>query len=70
MKRIKAWRRSWGFQCGLSFVYVREFRSRENQTPNLSFVVALNNEQTEDDIKRLVKTEIHKRISPQQTMKF
>lgn len=67
---LHAWRRRWGFQVGLSFVAVSEYRSRENPKPNLSFVVALTGEQTIEEVQKLVRTEIHKQISPQQTMKF
>jgi hypothetical protein len=70
MHYLKAWRRRFGFQCGQSFVAVREYRSRENATPSLSFVVALTFEETIEEIQKLVRTEIHRRISPQQTMNF
>lgn len=62
---LRAWRRRWGFQYGLSCVAIKEYISRENATPNLSFIVDLTVEETIEDIKRLVRTEIYKRINHQ-----
>lgn len=65
IRYLRAWRRRFGYQYGLTFVAVKEYVSRENATPSLSFVVTLETEKTIEDIERLVRTEIHKRINHQ-----
>jgi hypothetical protein len=62
---IRAWRRRWGFQISQSFVAIKEYRSRENSTPALSFIVALSVERTPEEIERLVRAEVLKRIQAQ-----
>jgi hypothetical protein len=62
---IRSARRRWGFQVGHSFIAVKECISRENAKPKLSFIVALTDEQTENEIERLVRSEILKRINQQ-----
>ena len=70
IRYLYAWRRRFGFQYGLSSVAVKEYRSRENAAPDLSFVVDLTNQKTIEGIKKLIRREIHKRISKQKTLKF
>lgn len=59
---LRAWRRRFGFQIGLSYVAVKEYVSRENAKPDLSFAVALTTEETIEEIERLIRTEVLKRI--------
>lgn len=54
---FRAWRRRWGFTYGHSFVAVKEYVSRENRAPSLSFIVALGAEQTLADIEKRVRVE-------------
>jgi len=62
MNYLRAWRRRFGFQCGLTFVAVKECVSRENAKPDLSFIVTLTTEQTIEEIERLIRTEVLKRV--------
>jgi hypothetical protein len=59
---LRACRRRWGFQYGLTCVAVKEYISRENRKPDLSFIVELNTECTLKEIERCVRAEILKRI--------
>jgi hypothetical protein len=62
---LRSARRRWGFQIGQTFVAIKECVSRENRKPSLSFMVALNAEKTLQDIERLVRAEVLRRIGNQ-----
>lgn len=62
MNYLRAWRRRFGFQWGLTFVAVKEYVSRENPKPNLSFIATLTTEETIEEIERLIRTEVLKRV--------
>ena len=62
MNFLRSMRRRFGFQVGQTFVAVKECVSRENAKPGLSFIVALNTEESLSDIERLVRSEVLKRI--------
>jgi hypothetical protein len=60
--RIQVKRRRFGFKCGLSAVGVKEYQKKRGGVA-LSFAVALDAEREAREVRKLVRTEILKRIT-------